>query len=222
MDLDETYGIVLAGEGWHPGVIGIVASRIVEQFGRPTILIALDGDEGKGSGRSIAPFDLHAGIGQCRELLIRFGGHRSAAGITIARDRVAEFAARFNEAARSALTPEDLVPEIRADLELPFDGATEQLESLLRHMEPCGAGNPSPVLVSRGVALAAPPRIVGKNGLRLVLQGGGHTLTAIGWGMAERKGELDLGRPIDVAFRLDRDEWKGESRLQARLTDFRG
>ena len=222
MDLDETYGIVLAGDGWHPGVIGIVASRIVEQFGRPTILIALDGDEGKGSGRSITPFDLHAGIGKCRDLLIRFGGHRSAAGITIARDRVAEFATRFNEAARAALSPEDLVPEVRADLELPFDGATEQLESLLRHMEPCGAGNPSPVLVSRGVALAAPPRTVGKNGLRLVLQGGGHTLTAIGWGMAERKGELDLGRPIDVAFRLDRDEWKGESRLQARLTDFQG
>lgn len=220
LDLDGTYGIVLAGEGWHPGVIGIVASRIVEQFGRPAILIAVDGDEGKGSGRSIAPFDLHAGIGQCRDLLIRFGGHRSAAGITIARDRVADFAARFNEAARAVLTPDDLVPEVRADLELPFDAATEQLESLLRHLEPCGAGNPSPVLVARGVSLAAPPRTVGKNGLRLVLQGGGHTLTAIGWGMAERKAELDLARPIDVAFRLDRDEWNGESRLQARLTDF--
>ena len=220
LDLDGTYGIVLAGEGWHAGVIGIVASRIVEQFGRPAILIALDGDEGKGSGRSIAPFDLHAGIGQCRDLLIRFGGHRSAAGITIARDRVADFAARFNAAARAVLTPDDLVPEVRADLELPFDAATEQLESLLRHLEPCGAGNPSPVLVARGVSLAAPPRTVGKNGLRLVLQGGGHTLTAIGWGMAERKAELDLARPIDVAFRLDRDEWNGESRLQARLTDF--
>ncbi len=222
MDLDETFGIVLACEGWHPGVIGIVASRIVEQFGRPTILIALDGDEGKGSGRSITPFDLHAGIGECRDLLIRFGGHRSAAGITIARDRVAAFTTRFNEAARAALTLDDLVPEVRADLELPFDAATEQLESLLRHLEPCGAGNPTPVLVSRGVALAAPPRTVGKNGLRLVLQGGGHTLTAVGWGMAERKSELEVGRPIDVAFRLDRDEWNGESRLQARLTDFQG
>ncbi|MGH7670142.1 MAG: single-stranded-DNA-specific exonuclease RecJ, partial [Gemmatimonadaceae bacterium] len=221
LDLDETFGIVLAGEGWHPGVIGIVASRIVERFGRPTILIALDGDEGKGSGRSITPFDLHAGIGQCRDLLIRFGGHRSAAGITIARDRVAAFAQRFNEVARAALTVDDLVPEIRADLELPFDAATEQLESLLRHLEPCGAGNPSPVLVSRQVALAAPPRVVGKNGLKLVLQGEGHTLTAIGWGMADRKRELEVGRPIDVAFRLDRDEWNGESRLQARLTDFR-
>ena len=221
LNLDETFGIVLAGEGWHAGVIGIVASRVVEQVGRPTILIALDGDEGKGSGRSISPFDLHAGIGECRDLLIRFGGHRSAAGVTIARDRVEAFAERFNEVARAALTPDDLVPELRVDLELPFDAATEQLESLLRHMEPCGAGNPAPMLVSRGVTLSAPPRTVGKDGLRLVLQGGGHTLTALGWGMADRKGELDIGRPLDVAFRLDQDEWKGESRLQARLADFR-
>ena len=222
LDLDHTRGIVLAGEGWHAGVIGIVASRIVEEFGRPAILIALDGDEGKGSGRSISAFDLHGGISQCRGLLIRFGGHRSAAGVTIARDRVAAFAERFNEVALASLTPDDLVPELRADLELPFDAATEDLESLLRHMEPCGMGNPTPVLVSRGVALGAPPRAVGKDGLRLVLQGGGHTLTAIGWGMADRRDELAVGRSIDVAFRLDRDEWNGASRLQARLADFQG
>jgi len=222
LDLDHTRGIVLAGEGWHAGVIGIVASRIVEEFGRPAILIALDGDEGKGSGRSISAFDLHGGISQCRDLLIRFGGHRSAAGVTIARDRVAAFAERFNEVALASLTPDDLVPELRADLELPFDAATEDLESLLRHMEPCGMGNPTPVLVSRGVALGAPPRAVGKDGLRLVLQGGGHTLTAIGWGMADRRDELAVGRSIDVAFRLDRDEWNGASRLQARLADFQG
>jgi single-stranded-DNA-specific exonuclease len=220
LDLDATYGIVLAGEGWHAGVIGIVASRVVEQVGRPTILIALDGDEGKGSGRSITPFDLHAGISECRDLLIRFGGHRSAAGVTIARDRVEAFAERFNAVARAALTADDLVPELRVDLELPFDAATEQLEALLRHMEPCGAGNPAPVLASRGVTLAGPPRAIGKDGLKLALQGSGHTLTAIGWGMADRKGELDVGRHIDVAFRLERDEWNGASRLQARLADF--
>src|SRR6185503_5274990 len=99
----------------HPGVIGIVASRLVEEFGRPTILVALDGDEGKGSGRSISPFDLHAGISQCKELLLRFGGHRSAAGVTIARDRVPEFARRFNDVALATLKPEDLMPELRAD-----------------------------------------------------------------------------------------------------------
>ncbi len=222
LDLDATYGLVLAGEGWHAGVIGIVASRLVEEFGRPTILIALDGAEGKGSGRSISPFDLHAGIGECRDLLIRFGGHRAAAGVTIARDQVPAFAERFNAVARRSLSADDLVPEIRADLELPFDAATEDLEALLRHLEPFGAGNPAPVLVSRGVTLAGPPRTVGKDGLRLLLKSGGHSLTAIGWGMGPRRGELDVGRPVDVAFRLDRDEWNGESRLQARLADFQG
>ena len=220
LDLDSTYGIVLAGDGWHAGVIGIVASRIVERAGRPTILIALDGDEGKGSGRSISAFDLHSGIGQCRDLLIRFGGHRMAAGVTIARDQVPAFAERFNEVARAALTADDLVPELRVDIELPFDSATEELESLLKHMEPCGVGNPAPVLMSRGVMLAAAPRVIGKDGLRLVLQGGDHSLTALGWGMADRKPELDVTKPIDVVFKLDRDEWKGESRLQARLVDF--
>jgi len=221
IDLDQTYGLVLAAEGWHPGVIGIVASRIVEEFGRPTILIALEGDEGKGSGRSISPFDLHAGISRCRELLLRFGGHRSAAGVTIARDRVPDFASRFNEVARETLTPDDLIPELRVDLEVELQDVTDGLEALLRHVEPCGIGNPSPVLVARGVRVASPPKVVGKDGLRVLLHQNSTELTALGWGMAQRVGELSVGATIDVAFRLERDEWNGESRLQARLADFR-
>ncbi len=221
MDLGSTYGIVLGEQGWHPGVIGIVASRIVEEFGRPTVLVALDGGEGKGSGRSISAFDLHGGLAECRSLLTRFGGHRSAAGVTIAAERMPEFAARFNEVAASRLTEDDLVPEMRVDLELPFDQATHELETLLRHMEPCGIGNPSPLLVSRDVVIAAPPRTIGKDGLKLVLSGQGRQLEAIGWGMAPRGKELDVGTKIDVAYRLERDEFRGESRLQARLADFR-
>lgn len=221
LDLESTYGIVLAAEGWHPGVIGIVASRIVEEFGRPTILIALEGDEGKGSGRSISPFDLHGGIAQCRDLLRRFGGHRSAAGVTIARDRVGEFTARFNAVAKSVLTPADLVPELRADLEVELNDVDEHLETLLRHVEPCGVGNPSPVLVARGVRVVAAPRIVGKDGIRVLLEQRGTRITALAWSMAHRAAELTPGAVIDVAFRLERDEWTGESRLQARLADFR-
>ena len=221
MDLPSTYGIVLAEQGWHPGVVGIVASRIVEEFGRPAVLIALDGDEGKGSGRSISAFDLHGGLAQCRDLLLRFGGHRSAAGVTIAADRVADFAARFNEVAASQLHEDDLVRELHVDLELPFDQIDDDLESLLRHIEPCGIGNPSPLLVSRGVVVAAPPRVVGKDALKLLLSGNGRDLVALGWGMAPRARELDVGMTIDVAYRLERDEWNGESRLQARLADFR-
>jgi single-stranded-DNA-specific exonuclease len=221
LDLDETFGIVLAEDGWHPGVIGIVASRIVEEFGRPTILIALDGDEGKGSGRSISRFDLHSGIGGCRHLLKRFGGHRSAAGVTIARDRVDDFARCFNDAARAALSPEDLVPELRIDLEVALDDLTPGFESLLRHLEPCGVGNPSPMLLTRGVRLAAPARTVGQGGLKLRLQTSDEPLEAIGWSLGHRIGEIDVSRPLDIAFRLERDEYQGVSRLQAKLADFR-
>jgi single-stranded-DNA-specific exonuclease len=221
LDLDETFGIVLAEEGWHPGVIGIVASRIVEEFGRPTILIALDGEEGKGSGRSISRFDLHAGIGRCRHLLERFGGHRSAAGVTIRRDRVDEFARCFNDAARAALSPDDLVPELHIDLEVALPDLTPGFESLLRHLEPCGIGNPSPMLLARGVRLAAPPRIVGQGGLKLRLQTEHEPLEALGWSLGHRIGELSVDRPFDVAFRLERDEYQGISKLQAKLADFR-
>jgi single-stranded-DNA-specific exonuclease len=222
LDLDETYGIVLAGDGWHPGVIGIVASRLVEEFGRPTILIGLEGDVGKGSGRSISRFDLHAGIGSCRHLLQRFGGHRSAAGITIARDKVDEFARCFNDAARAALSADDLIPELRVDLEVALGDLTPGFESLLRHLEPCGVGNPAPMLLTRGVRLAAPPKIVGKQGLKLRIDtDAGEPLDAIGWTLGARLRELDQSRPFDMLYRLERDEYQGVSRLQARLADFR-
>jgi single-stranded-DNA-specific exonuclease len=221
MDLSATYGIVLAQQGWHAGVIGIVASRIVEEFGRPTMLIALEGDTGKGSGRSISAFDLHGGLSECRDLLLRFGGHRSAAGITIAADRVDDFAARFNAVARSRLTEDDLVSELRVDLEVSLDQVNDDLESLLRHLEPCGMGNPSPLLVTRGLTVAAAPRVVGKDGLKLLLADGDRRLTAIGWGMGSRAKDVEEGATIDVAYRLERDVWNGDSRLQARLADFR-
>jgi single-stranded-DNA-specific exonuclease len=222
LDLDETYGIVLAADGWHPGVIGIVASRIVEEFGRPTILIGLDGDEGKGSGRSISRFDLHAGIGKCSGLLQRFGGHRSAAGVTIARSQVEAFARAFNAAARAVLSPDDLVPELRVDMEVALDDITPGFEALLRHLEPCGMGNPSPMLVTRGVRLAAPPRVVGQGGLKLRLQTpSGEPLDGIGWSLGHRIGELSVDQPIAIAYRLERDEYQGVSRLQAKLADFR-
>jgi single-stranded-DNA-specific exonuclease len=222
LDLEETFGIVLAEEGWHPGVIGIVASRIVEEFARPTILIGLEGEEGKGSGRSISRFDLHSGIGRCTHLLKRFGGHRSAAGISIARDQVEAFARLFNETARAALTLDDLVPELRIDMEVALSDITSDFEKLLHHLEPCGMGNPAPMLMTRGVRLATPPRVVGTDGLKLRLEiRPGEWLDAIGWSLGPRIGELDVSRPIDIAYRIERDEYQGNSRLQARLADFR-
>ena len=219
LDLDRTFGIVLAKEGWHPGVIGIVASRIVEEFGRPTILIALEGEHGKGSGRSISKLHLREALEKCEDLLVRYGGHRMAAGVTIDRDRVADFARRFNEVAASQLIPDDLVPDVHIDLEVAIECANDDLERMLRHFEPFGVGNPTPVLVARAVRLAAPPKVVGKDGLKLRLDTGSGVLEAIGWGMADRSAEFDTAVPVDIAFRLERDEYRGESRLQARIAD---
>lgn len=221
MDLDEMFSIVLADDSWHPGVIGIVASRLVEEFGRPAVLIALSGDQGKGSGRSIPKFDLHGALGKAKDLLLRYGGHRVAAGVTIARDMVPDFTARFNEIAHAMLTPADLVPEIRVDLEVSIDGMDGKLESLFRHFEPFGIGNPTPVLLARNVVIARPPRAVGKDGLKIVLDTGTGSLDAIGWGLANRVTEFQPGTKVDVAFRLERDDYRGESYLQARIADIR-
>jgi single-stranded-DNA-specific exonuclease len=221
MDLDEQFSIVLADDTWHPGVVGIVASRLVEEFGRPTVLIALSGEHGKGSGRSIPKFDLHGALGKTKEHLIRYGGHRAAAGVTIARDKVDDFAARFNEIAKTMLTRADLVPEIRVDLEVDINGLDGRIESLFRHFEPFGIGNPTPVLLARNVIIARPPRVVGEHGLKVVLDTGTGSLDALGWGLAERAAEFQPGVKVDVAFRLDRDDYRGESYLQARIADIR-
>ncbi|HEX8849655.1 MAG TPA: single-stranded-DNA-specific exonuclease RecJ [Gemmatimonadaceae bacterium] len=220
IDLDRTYGLVLASDDWHPGVIGIVASRIVEETGRPAVLVAVDGEGiGKGSGRSIPAFDLHAALAACREHLVRFGGHRSAAGITIERARLADFTSAFNEAAMARLTAADLVPELRVDVEIPLAEATEELEAMLRHFEPFGIGNATPMLVSRGVRVASRPRILKGEGLRLCLEQDGVQLEALGWGLAGLAPMLAEGAVVDVAYRLERDEYKGEQTLQARLAD---
>ncbi|MEZ4589045.1 MAG: single-stranded-DNA-specific exonuclease RecJ [Gemmatimonadales bacterium] len=215
--LDRTAGLVLASEDWHPGVVGIVASRVVERFGRPTFLVALDGELGKGSGRSISRFDLHGALTRCGDLLDRFGGHRMAAGITVRRDRLEDFRDRFNAVASESLDPAELGPEQRVDLEITLDEATPDLERLCRHLEPCGMGNPGPVFLSRGAELIN-WSFVGQTGghLKGYLKDGRGGLAAIGFQFADRVSWLD-GQPVDAAFRLERNEFRGQATLQAKL-----
>lgn len=215
-DVDRHAAIVLAGDGWHPGVVGIVASRVVERWGRPAILIALEGDVGRGSGRSISRFDLHAALTACGDLLERYGGHRMAAGLTIRRDRVAAFRDRFRSVAADALTVDDLGPEQRVDLEIELSGATEDLERLVRHLEPCGMGNPAPVFGVRGAAFTE-WSVVGQNHLKGRLRQGSGQLPAIGFQMAEQARAWVGQGVVDAAFRLERNEFRGTSTLQARL-----
>jgi single-stranded-DNA-specific exonuclease len=205
---------VLAREGWHPGVIGIVASRVVERFGRPTFLIGLDGEVGKGSGRSIDSFDLHGALDDCGDLLDRYGGHRMAAGLTLRRDRVVAFRERFNAVALARLTPGELGPTQRVDLEVTLDEITDDLEKWTRQLEPCGMGNPGAVFGVRNVRLEN-SRVVGSNHLKGTLSIGGRRLDTIAFGWADRYAAFGESA-LDVAVRLERNEWNGRSVLQAR------
>jgi single-stranded-DNA-specific exonuclease len=210
--------IVLAADTWHPGVIGIVASRLVERYGRPTFLVGWDelGEFGRGSGRSIARFDLHGALHRVGAHLEKYGGHTMAAGFTVRRDRFDGFRTAFLAVAGELLTPEDLAPSQRVDLELPLASVSADLERLMRHLEPCGAGNPAPVFGVRN-ARAVGARRVGTNHLRFTLDDGSAVLPAIGFRWADHVPQEWLGEPLDVAFRLERDDWQGRTTIQARV-----
>ncbi|MGH7467262.1 MAG: single-stranded-DNA-specific exonuclease RecJ [Longimicrobiales bacterium] len=222
-DPARDYAIVLGGEGWHPGVIGIVASRLVERLHRPTILFALDANASlaRGSARSIPGFHLFNAVKECSSYLERYGGHKYAAGMDIRPERIAEFRDAFQAVARNRLTPEDLIPELSYDLELPLERATLDLTRLLRHFGPFGVGNPGPIFVARGLEVTS-AREVGEGHMKLELRQAGARLSAIGFGMAERLRQVEPAHArIDIAFQLQENYWNGNVELQARLIDVR-
>ncbi|MCZ6918279.1 MAG: single-stranded-DNA-specific exonuclease RecJ [Gemmatimonadetes bacterium] len=220
VDLDRHHAIVLAKDSWHPGVIGIVASRVVERYARPTFLIGLDGAEGKGSGRSVPGFDMHAALTRCADHLVKFGGHPMAAGLTIHRDRIDAFREAFNAIARAELSKDDLVNVQRVDVTASVDRLDPDLERLLRHLEPCGMGNPAPVFAVMG-ARAADVREVGNNHLKFRIEDQTGGLDAIAFERADRVPVEWLQGPVDVAFRLEENEFQGRVSLQARVVDLR-
>lgn len=223
-DPEKQRAIVLAAPDWHPGVIGIVASRVVEVLHRPTVLIALsaDGSRGRGSARSIPAFHLYNALHSCAHHLDRFGGHKYAAGLEIQANRIPAFRDELQAYAYEHLTPDDLIPELDYDLEVRLPEANAELQRLLRHFGPYGVGNPSPVFIARGVNVASAPREVGDGHVKLDLHQDGGRLSAIGFRMAAQVRELDVTRTaIDVAFQLQMNRWNGHETLQARLLDVR-
>lgn len=219
-DPGEFPAIVLSGSDWHPGVIGIVASRVVERYGRPTFMIAIDEDGiGKGSGRSVAGFDLHAALTECADLLERYGGHAMAAGVTLRADRIDAFRARLCTIVTRELKPEQLGPTQLVDLELHLSAATHELERYGRYLEPCGSANRTPVFGVREVLLEK-IRMLGNSHLKLTLTQGGSRLDGIAFGWADRAPWLTdtTGAVLaDVAFVLEENVWNGRSALQARI-----
>lgn len=229
--LEESYepsrdfGVVLASQRWHPGVIGIVASRIVERIHRPVMLIALGANEGKGSGRSIRGFHLQQALVACSAHLLRFGGHGAAAGCSIDPERVDAFREAFNLHARRSLTPHDLLPELRIDGGLELHEANSDLLRVLRHFGPFGIGNPTPVFAAYSVVADA-ARTVGRGHLKVTLRGDDSRLEAIGFDMGDRLTELQSSPRFDFAFRLEENEWTGRDgkprrTVQGRIIDFR-
>lgn len=221
-DPDRDYGVVVAGEGWHPGVIGIVASRVVERIHRPTVLVALDADgAGRGSARSISGFHLYDALDACRHLMGRFGGHAQAAGMDVDRDRVPALREAFNAEARRRLEGEELRPVLRSDVELRLEEADLQLVHWLEYLGPHGIGNPGPVFLARDVRVDG-ARVVGDRHLKASLVRGADTVDAIGFGLAPRHPPASVnGGSFDVLLRLERNEWRGRTSLQARLVDLR-
>ena len=221
LDLDATWAIALADERWHAGVIGIVASRVVEQTARPAFLVAVKDGVGKGSGRSIPAFDLHAALEACGDLLIKHGGHRAAAGLTIDANRMPDFAERFNAVARERLTPADLTRTVHVDLELPVAEATSDLERLMRHLEPFGVGNPGPTFSARGVRVATTAARIGADGVKFMVATPAGAVEAVGWGMADRAPLLAPGKAVDLAYRIERNVFRGTETLQLGVVDVR-
>lgn len=220
-DPQTDFGVVLAGEGWHPGVIGIVASRVVERIHRPVVMISLGAEGGRGSARSIPGFHLYDALAECSAYLDRFGGHRQAAGMDIKAEAVADFRTAFNEAARARLESDDLCPVLRPDVDIRLADVDLELVRWMAYLGPHGMGNPGPLFRVRGIGLEG-PRVVGANHLKVTLVQDEARLDAIGFGLADRfPADTLAGATWDALFRLERNEWRGRARPQAKLADMR-
>jgi single-stranded-DNA-specific exonuclease len=228
-ELKEKFCLVFDGDGWHRGVVGIVASRVVEKTGRPALVVAKDGEEAHGSGRSIAAFHLLDALESCRELFTRFGGHAHAVGFALPSAVLPELRLRLDAFAQARLTPHDLLPELEIDAEISLSEVTPELFAALRQLEPFGQGNPQPVFASRNASLVFPPRIIKEKHVKFkinqALPGGrpSYNYEAMGWRMADRlsDGAYQPGDHLDLAFTLTMNEHPDFGGLELVMEDFR-
>jgi single-stranded-DNA-specific exonuclease len=231
--LRDSYCMVIDGEAWHRGVIGITATRVVERYGRPAIVISRDGDEAHGSGRSIAVFHLLNALESCGSLFTRYGGHSHAVGFSLPSSRVAELRAHLDGYARSRLTLADFEPVLKIDTELTLDSITPELFAALQKLEPFGAGNHEPVFCAQATRLTAPFKVLKEKHVRMKLAPGQNTVSnnwrrsltynAMGWRLAERAQQEKLlpGDLLDVAFNLGYNDHPDFGGLELSLRDFK-
>jgi single-stranded-DNA-specific exonuclease len=214
--------LVVGGEGWHRGVIGIVASKLVDAFHRPAIVLSVDGDSAHGSCRSIPRFDMLAALERCAHLFLRFGGHKQAAGLAMEAGRIKELRLAINAVADETLGPDDLMPRLRIDGDLTFRAITGGVAAGVAALAPFGAGNPRPVFAARGVEIIDGPRKLKERHLKMALKQEGRIFRAIAWRAAERHDFLaEHKTALDVAFSLDQNQYNGETYVELTLADLR-
>lgn len=209
MTADDRRAIVLAGEGWSPGVIGIVCSRLVQRFHRPTLLLQRDNGVCQGSGRSVDGFDLHEALESCSDLLDRFGGHDMAAGLTLRTDRFEAFTERFTDLANQGLTIDALVPPLRIDCDATLEELTPEAVRQLDRLGPFGRSNPAPSIRLSGVRLAGPPEPLGQHGKHIAMrvQLGARVIRIVAWDWGERRASLRAGDEVDVVVEPKISTW---------------
>jgi single-stranded-DNA-specific exonuclease len=206
---------------WHKGVVGIVASRLIESYYRPTIVLTRSGEYAAGSARSVPGFNLYEAIHACKEHLIGYGGHFAAAGMTLELDKVESFRKKFEEVVAATIHPELLIPEIVIDTEINFSDITPTFFSIISQMEPFGPENLRPVFIARSVTDTGYSKVVKELHLKFSLQQNGCVFSGIGFNMADKMPLLENKKPVDVIFKLDENEWNGQTTLQLRVIDVR-
>ena len=212
---------VLFKPHWHKGVVGIVASRVIEQYYRPTIILTQSGNLAAGSARSVPGFNLYEAVHACRDHLLGYGGHFAAAGMTLEIDKIDAFRAKFEDIVASTIDPDLLIPEIVIDAEISFDDITWPFYNILHQMEPFGPENLRPVFLTRNVVDTGYSRIVKENHLRFSLRQDGRIFTGIGFNLHDKYECLKQKQPCDIVYKLDINEWNGEKSLQLRVIDCR-
>lgn len=220
-DPDKDSVVVLAKEGWHAGVIGIVASRIVEKFFKPTVMISIKDGIGKGSARSIPNFDLHSALKSCSDLFLQFGGHKYAAGLTIDAKNIPEFKSRFNLIASEQLLKEDCIRKIFIDDEIDLDIIDWNLIRMIEKLAPFGPRNPAPLFVSYNLELVGDPRIVGKNHLKFRVRSRNKVFEAIAFNRGEDIESLYRNRILDLVYHIEENSWMDRTNIQLKIKDIR-
>ena len=213
--------IVVYKQGWHKGVLGIVASRIVDKYYRPTVVISVEDGMGTGSARSVEGFHLHEALTSCAAILENYGGHKRAAGLRLKYDNIEPFRLAINDFARLSLPAEKFIPSLEIDCEIPLSVIDLNFVEIISSMEPHGEGNPAPMFCSRGLTVKSPPSLLGKGTIKFWVSDGVKTISVVGFGMGSFKDMVKLGAQVDLVYTLSIDDWNKDPTVQLMLKDIK-